>query len=140
MNYFGGLPNISCACFPYVDLTIKSLAAELKGFCERVSWHMGSNENMKFSFSLKWYSLIKLMWKIDIEMCWRNHFCWLYFYFGKFQMWIWREWIITPHTLIIQGEHLSNQGHFKCIPTPFPIFHIILKKIPDVILSSTISY
>lgn len=30
---------------------------------------MGSNENMKFSFSLKWYSLIKLMWGKLILKC-----------------------------------------------------------------------
>lgn len=62
LNMLEPFPTKPVPGFPYVDLTVKSLAAELKGFCERVSWHMGSNENVKFSCSPKWYSLIKLMW------------------------------------------------------------------------------
>lgn len=66
------------AWFPCIDLTIKSLAAELKVLCERIGWYMVLTENMTFTVSLKWYSLKWLTWGITVFL--------IYFYYGPLQI------------------------------------------------------
>lgn len=84
------------AWFPCIDLTIKSLAAELKVLCERIIWHMVLTENMTFTVSLKWYSLKRLTWGITVFLI-------------LFLLWTTSNMCrnrINLHALIIQYEYI----------------------------------
>ena len=70
INYLGGLISKVCSWLPCTDMTIKSLAAELKVAFETISWHMVLTENMISAVSLKWNNLIKAyVGKIETETC-----------------------------------------------------------------------
>lgn len=122
--------NKVCAWFPCIDLTIKSLAAELKVLWERIRWYMVLTKTMTFTVTLKWYSLKRLTWGITVLLI-------------VFLLWTTSNMCrnrINLHVLIIQDEYLENHGQscFRYMPTPFLTSHIMLKKIPDILSSANI--